>query len=354
MSCSSSAERMSVADGGQTAVIGIISPMTTKVLITDYVWPSIDPERGILEAAGIEPVVAPDASESTLTELARDVDAIMFCFAQVPGNVLAGATNCKVAARYGIGVDNVDIARATELGIVVTNVPDYCMDEVTDHALGMILALNRRLVPHNRAVVSGGWGDVVLNQPMHRTRGATLGIVGFGRIGRALAAKAVGFGMNILAYDPLIQPGSEVEGARAVSLGEVLTGSDFVSLHVPLIPETQNMIGAPELAKMKPGSIIVNCARGGLIDEEALAASLASGHTAGAGLDVVEPAPPDPASPLLKQENVIITPHTAFFSQASTLELERRTAQEVIRVLNGEQPENLINPDVLGTARSGI
>ena len=354
MSCSSSAERMSVADGGQTAVIGIISPMTTKVLITDYVWPSIDPEREVLVAAGIEPGVAPDASESTLTELARDVDAIMFCFAQVTGNVLAGATNCKVAARYGIGVDNVDIARATELGIVVTNVPDYCMDEVTDHALGMILALNRRLVPHNRAVVSGGWGDVVLNQPMHRTRGATLGIVGFGRIGRALAAKAVGFGMNILAYDPLIQPGSEVEGARAVSLGEVLTGSDFVSLHVPLIPETQNMIGAPELAKMKPDSIIVNCARGGLIDEEARPASLASGHKAGAGLDVVVPAPPDPASPLLKQENVIITPHTAFFSQASTLELERRTAQEVIRVLNGEQPENLINPDVLGTARSGI
>jgi len=328
--------------------------MTAKVLITDYVWPSIDPEREVLEAAGIETVVAPDASESTLAGLAQKVDAIMFCFAQVTGNVLEAATNCKVAARYGIGVDNVDIGKATELGIVVTNVPDYCMDEVTDHALGMILALNRRLIPHNRSVVSGGWGDVVLNQPMHRTRGATLGIVGFGRIGRALAAKAVGFGMNILAYDPLIQPGTEVDGARAVSLDEVLTQSDFVSLHVPLMPETQHMIGAPELAKMKPGSIIVNCARGGLIDEDALAASLASGHTAGAGLDVVEPAPPDPASPLLKQENVIITPHTAFFSQASTLELERRTAQEVIRVLNGELPENLINPDVLGKARSGI
>ncbi len=328
--------------------------MTTKVLITDYVWPSIDPEREVLEAAGIEPVVPPDASEATLAELAVDVDAIMFCFAQVTGNVLEAATDCKLAARYGIGVDNVDIAKATELGIVVTNVPDYCMDEVTDHALGMILALNRRLVPHSRSVVSGGWADVVLNQPMHRTRGATLGIVGFGRIGRALAAKAVGFGMNILAYDPLIQPGTEVDGASAVSLDEVLTRSDFVSLHVPLIPETQNMIAGPELAKMKPGSIIVNCARGGLIDEDALAASLESGHTAGAGLDVVEPAPPDPASPLLEQENVIITPHTAFFSQASTLELERRTAQEVVRVLNGERPENLINPDVLGKARSGI
>ena len=140
--------------------------MTTRVLITDYVWPSIDPEREVLEAAGIEPVVAPDASESTLAELAVDVDAIMFCFAQVTGKVLEAATKCRVAARYGIGVDNVDIAKATELGIVVTNVPDYCMDEVTDHALGMILALNRRLVPHSRAVVSGGWEDVVLNQPM--------------------------------------------------------------------------------------------------------------------------------------------------------------------------------------------
>lgn len=328
--------------------------MTTKVLITDYVWPSTDPEREVLEAAGIELVIAPDGSESTLAALATDVDAIMFCFAQVTGMVLETATNCKIAARYGIGVDNVDIARATDLGIVVTNVPDYCMDEVTDHALGMILALNRRLVPHARAVAGGGWSDVVLNRPMHRTRGATLGIVGYGRIGRSLAAKAVGFGMNILAYDPLIEPGSEVEGASAVTLDEVLSQSDFVSLHVPLIPATQNMISAPELTKMKPGSIIVNCARGGLIDEDALAESLASGHTAGAGLDVVEPAPPDPASPLLKQENVIITPHTAFFSQASTLELERRTAQEVIRVLNGETPENLINPDVLGKARSGI
>ncbi len=328
--------------------------MTTKVLITDYVWPSTDPEREVLEAARIELVIAPDTSEATLADLAKDVDAIMFCFAQVTGKVLEAATNCKIAARYGIGVDNVDIAKATELGIVVTNVPDYCMDEVTDHALGMILALNRRLVPHTNTVVKGGWNDVALDQPMHRTRRATLGIVGYGRIGRSLAAKAVGFGMNILAYDPMIEEGSEVDGAKAVSLDDVLANSDFVSLHVPLIPATQNMISAPELAKMKPGSIIVNCARGGLIDEDALADSLASGHTAGAGLDVVEPTPPDPSSPLLQQENVIITPHTAFFSQASTLELERRTAQEVVRVLNGEKPENLINPDVLGSARSGI
>ena len=328
--------------------------MNSKVLITDYVWPSTDPEREILEAAGVELVVAPDTSEGTLADLATDVDAIMFCFAQVTGQVLESATNCKIAARYGIGVDNVDIPKATELGIVVTNVPDYCMDEVTDHALGMILALNRRLVPHNRSVLSGGWDTVALNQPMHRTRGATLGIVGFGRIGRSLADKAVGFGMNILTYDPLIKPGAPLDGVTAVSFDDLLKESDFISLHVPLIPSTENLISAPQLAKMKPGSILINCARGGLIDEEALAIALQSGHIAGAGLDVVEPTPPDPNSALLSQENVIITPHTAFFSQASTLELERRTAAEVVRVLNGETPENLINPDVLGTARSGI
>lgn len=328
--------------------------MSTKVLITDYVWPSTDPERAVLEAAGIELVVAPDTSENALAELAKDVDAIMFCFAQVTAKVLESATKCKIAARYGIGVDNVDIPRATELGIVVTNVPDYCMDEVTDHALGMILALNRRLVPHTREVVQGGWNDVALNQPMHRTRGATMGIVGYGRIGRSLAAKAVGFGMNILAYDPMIEPGSDVEGASATSLDELLEKSDFVSLHVPLLPSTENMISAPELAKMKPGSIIVNCARGGLIDEHALASALESGHIAGAGLDVVEPTPPDTSSPLLAQENVIITPHTAFFSQASTVELEERTAGEVVRVLAGEKPENWINPEVSGTTRSGI
>ncbi|MQF80824.1 MAG: C-terminal binding protein [SAR202 cluster bacterium] len=328
--------------------------MNSKVLITDYVWPSTDPEREVLEAAGIELVVAPDTSETTLADLATDVDAIMFCFAQVTGQVLESATNCKIAARYGIGVDNVDIPKATELGIVVTNVPDYCMDEVTDHALGMILALNRRLVPHNRSVLSGGWDTVALNQPMHRTRGATLGIVGFGRIGRSLADKAAGFGMNILTYDPLIKPGATLDGVTAVSFDHILKESDFISLHVPLIPSTENLISAPQLAKMKSGSILINCARGGLIDEEALAVALQSGHIAGAGLDVVEPTPPDPNSALLSQENVIITPHTAFFSQASTLELERRTAAEVVRVLNGETPENLINPDVLGTARSGI
>ena len=325
-----------------------------KALITDYVWPDIETESAVLRAAGVEPVAAPDASEETLAGLAADVDVILFCFAKVTGNVLRAATRCVAACRFGIGVDNVDIAAATAAGIVVTNVPDYCMDEVTDHALGMILALNRRFVPHDRSVKAGGWSAVALDQPMHRTRGATLGIVGFGRIGRSIAVKAKAFGMELVACDPLLAPGQSADGVEIASFEEVLARSEFVTVHTPLTPETEGMIGSAELAKMKPGSIIVNCARGGIIDEEALARALASGHVAGAGLDVLSAAPPPADHPLLGLENVIITPHTAFFSQASTTELERRTAEEAVRVLNGEMPEHLVNPEVLGQSRSGL
>ena len=325
-----------------------------KALITDYVWPNIDVESEVLRAAGVEPVVAPDTSEDTLAELAVDADIIMFCFAQVTGNVLRAAEKCVVASRYGIGVDNIDIPTATELGIVVTNVPDYCMDEVTDHAIGMILALNRRLGAHDGEVKAGGWHSVVLDQPMHRTRGATLGILGFGRIGRSIADKAAGFGMNMIAFDPLIAPGQTIGDVEIVSFEDVLRRSHFITVHTPLTPETEGMVGADELAMMMPGSIIVNCARGGIIEERALADALKSGHLAGAGLDVLEPAPPPDDHPLLTAPNVIITPHTAFFSQSSTIELERRTAEEAIRVMNGNNPENLINPNVLGKSRVGI
>ena len=328
--------------------------MDKKVLITDYVWPNLDAEREILEAAGVELVVAPDGSEETLASLATDVDAIMFCFASVTGKVLQSAPKCVVASRYGIGVDNVDIKTATELGIVVTNVPDYCIDEVADHAIGMIVALNRRLGQHDKLVKTGGWADLKLNQSMKRMREATLGIVGFGRIGRAVATRGSVFCGKVVAYDPLIEPGTNIDGVECVSFDDLIGASDFITLHVPLMPSTENLIGATELEAMKDDAIVVNCARGGLIDEMALAEALASGQIGGAGLDVLEPAPPADDHPLLAFDNVIITPHTAFFSQASTVELEVRTAQEVVRVLNGERPENFINPEVSGNSRIGI
>ncbi len=328
--------------------------LTKKVLITDYVWPSLDAERIVLEGNGIALVVAPDSQEDTLAKLATDVDAIMFCFAKVTAPVLRAAVKCRVASRYGIGVDNINVPVATELGIVVTNVPDYCIDEVSDHALGMILALNRRFVPHDTQVKAGGWSGVMLTEPMHRTRGATLGIVGFGRIGRSIAAKAAAFGMKVITYDPLLTPSQPLNGAEAVSFDHLLAHSDFITVHVPLTLQTRNMFGKNEFARMKQGSIIVNCSRGGLIEETALSEALASGRLAGAGLDVLDHAPPAPDHPLFRAPNIIITPHTAFFSQASTLELETRTAKEVVRVLAGQKPENLINAQVLGKSRAGI
>jgi D-3-phosphoglycerate dehydrogenase len=328
--------------------------MSKKVLITDYVWPSVDPEREILENAGFELVVAPDSSEATLTSLARDVDAIMFCFAKVPAGVLRAAEKCVVASRYGIGVDNIDIAACTELGIVVTNVPDYCVDEVTEHVIGMITALNRRIVPLDRQVKAGGWAKAQLNKPMRRMHGSTLGVIGYGRIGSAIARKAQALGMKVLAYSPALRPGHDTGVAIAASFDDLLRRSDFVTIHVPLTAKTRGMIGRDQIAIMKQDAILVNTSRGGLVDEMALAEALASGHLAGAGLDVMEPAPPPADHPLLRQENVIITPHTAFFSQASTLELETRTAREVVRVTDGAEPENFINPEVRGKSRIGL
>ena len=326
----------------------------SKVLITDYVWPNIDAETAVLQAAGIEPVVAPDASVETLTKLAADVDAIMFCFAQVPAAVLRNAPNCKVASRYRIGGDNLDIATCTELGIVVTNVPDYCIDEVADHVMGLTLAFNRKIVRHSAIVKASGWAAVSLTDTMHRLRDKTFGIAGMGRIGRAVAKRALAFGMTVLSHDPFVEQAAAPEGVRMTSLDQLLTESDFVTLHAPLIPETRGMIGTRELRLMKSDAFLINAARGPLIDEPALIEALGKGEIGGAGLDVLEDTAPPDDHPLFAFDNVIITPHTAFFSQASTIELEERTAREVVRVLNGEMPEVLVNPDVLGRSRAGL
>ena len=326
----------------------------SKVLITDYTWPNIDAETAILEAAGIEPIVAPDSSVETLARLAADVDAIMFCFAQVPASVLQNAPNCKVASRYGIGVDNLDIAACTELGIVVTNIPDYCIDEVADHVMAMVLAFNRKIVKHSSMVKSSGWGSVSLTDTMHRLRDKTMGIAGMGRIGRAVAERARVFGMTVLAHDPFIGQSDAPEGVQMTSMDSMLEASDFVTLHAPLLPETTGMMGAAEFRLMKNDAFLINAARGPLIDESALVEALGRDEIGGAGLDVLEETAPPDDHPLYAFENVIITPHTAFFSQASTIELEERTAREVVRVLNGEMPDVVINPEVLGKTRAGI
>ena len=322
--------------------------MSWKVLITDHVWPSTDPEREVLEAGGGEVVVAPDGEEETLIKLARDADAIMTCFAQVTENVVRAAERCVVIGRFGVGVDNIAVRTATELGIAVTYVPDYCVDEVSDHVMALLHAWNRRIVLFDRSVKEHGWGSQPLTMRIMRLRGKTIGIVGFGRIGQAVALKARAFGLNILATDPVVPAGTvESFGGALVDLDTLLAESDFVTLHTPLTDDTRDMIGPNELAKMKRDAFLINAARGPLIDEFALYDALHHGLIAGAGLDVMADNVPAKDHPLLSLNNIVITPHIAFFSQESTLELERRAAAEVVSVIEGRMPDNLVNPAVL-------
>ena len=329
--------------------------MTRKVLVTDYVWPSTDPERAVIEAGGAELVIAPDSDEDTLIELARDSDAIMTCFAKVTEKVVRAAENCLVVSRYGVGTDNIAVDVATELGIIVTYVPDYCVDEVSDHVLGMMLAWNRRIVMHNTDTKMNGWGNAGLGFRIMRLRGKRLGVVGFGRIGRAVADKARAFGMEVIASDPFVTAEQMAEvGVVKAETPELLSQCEFVTLHSPLIPETQDMISVEEFGQMRSDAFLINCARGGLVDEEALYSALTSGAIAGAGLDVLVDLQPPLDHRIIQLDNVIVTPHTAFFSQEATLELEERAAEAVIDVFKGRTPANVFNKSVLESSRQDV
>ncbi len=322
--------------------------MSFKVLVTDYVWPSVEPERAVLAKIGAELIVAPDGEEETLVALAEDADGILTCFAQVTDKVVRAARKCIVIGRYGVGVDNIAVDTATELGMAVTYVPDYCVDEVSDHVMGLLLDWNRRISLFDNSVKGAGWGSVPLTMRIMRLRGKKLGIVGFGRIGRAVCAKALAFGFDVLEFDPFVSAEQAAEaGARSVDLETLLREADFVTLHSPLTPDTENLIGTAELALMKEHSFLINCARGPLIDEDALYEALSSGRIGGAGLDVLVDAHPSPENELLKLDNVVVTPHVAFFSQEAVLELEERAAGEVASVLLGQMPDNLVNASVL-------
>ena len=329
--------------------------MTRKVLVTDYVWPSTDPERAVIEAGGAELVIAPDSDEDTLIELARDSDAIMTCFAKVTEKVVRAAENCLVVSRYGVGTDNISVDVATELGIIVTYVPDYCVDEVSDHVLGMLLAWNRRIVIHNTDTKVNGWGNAGLGFRIMRLRGKRLGVVGFGRIGRAVADKARAFGMEVIASDPFVTAEQMAEvGVVKAETPELLSQCEFVTLHSPLIPQTQDMISIEEFGQMRSDAFLINCARGGLVDEEALYSALTSGAIAGAGLDVLVDLQPPLDHRVIQLDNVIVTPHTAFFSQEATLELEERAAEAVIDVFKGRMPANVFNKSVLVSSRQEV
>ena len=315
-----------------------------KALLTDYPWGNLDIERETLRAAGIELVAASQSDEASLSALAADCEAIMTCWAKVTRNVIAAAPRCRLVSRLGIGLDNIDVAYATSRGIVVTNVPDYCIVEVAEHTLALLLALARKTAWYHHETKNGRY-DLSAGPTMRRVAGQTLGIVGLGNIGRAVAERARAIGLQVVACSHTPKPDSDF--VRMASLDELLTMSDFVSLHLPLSEPTRRMMGPAQFARMKPGAYLINTARGGLIDNEALAAALASDRLAGAALDVQEPEPPDLAIPPWNDPRVIVTPHAAFVSAEALIDLRTRASRQVATLLAGGRPENVVNPQVL-------
>lgn len=317
-----------------------------RVLVTDYAWDSLDIERSVLDPLGAKLIVAETGDEIELLQLAPQADAILTNWKTVSAAVLDAAPHCRIVSRYGVGIDNIVVEHATELGILVTNVPDYCVEEVSDHALALLLACARSLAQFDRATHKGAW-DLPGGKPLYRLRGRTLGIIGYGRIGAALAGKAACLGLRVLAYSPRIEEGEHDGVTFTRDLAWLLSEADYVSLNVPLTPETHLMVDAAFLGQMRAGAFLINTARGGIIDEPALAEALRAGVIRGAALDVLTVEPPPPDHPLLGLPNCLVTPHAAFTSVESLAELEQRAAYHVALVLQGELPPHVVNPAVL-------
>jgi len=321
------------------------------VLVTDYTWPSTDREAEVLAEVGAALLVAKSGSEDELKMLVPEADAILTCFARVSAEVIQRGRKLQVVGRYGIGVDNIAVEEATRLGIPVTNVPAYCVDEVAEHALAFMLGLARKVYRYNAAVREGNW-SLDTGTPIHRFRGQTLGIIGFGHVGQSLASKVSGLGIRVVAYDPVVHDEIlrryNVEGT---GLNELLERADFVSIHAPLIPQTKWMINRDRLNRMKSSAFLVNTARAGIVDQEALLTALSEGWIAGAALDVFDPERLQADHPLLMLPNVLATPHVAFYSEESLQELAVKAARNVARILSGRRPEALVNPEVLDLPR---
>ena len=318
-----------------------------KVLVTDYVWETLEPEKAILNQIGADLIVAEDESEATFVKYAPKVDAILTTWAKVSTTVIEAATRCQIIGRYGIGLDNIDVETATQLGIAVTNVPTYCLEEVSDHTMALLLGLARKIPRLDQVVKNRGW-DRNIGPQVFRLRGQRLGLIGFGKIAQLIAPKAKGFSLEIVAYTPrLTDEVATQHGVQRVDLDQLITTSDFISLNCPLTPETHHLINADRLQAMKPTAYLINTARGDIIDNDALYTALTEGWIAGAGLDVLPDEPPSPDFNLLGLDNAIITPHSAFWSEESIYDLQVTAAKEVTRVLSAEMPHFLMNPEVL-------
>ncbi len=311
------------------------------VLITDYAWPDIEIEKGVLEAAGCHVIAGPQ-NPSSAEEIENLVqqhqpDGLLFCWAPVSEKAIAASPRLKIAARLGVGLDNLAVDACTSRGIWVTNVPDYCVEEVSDHAVAMLLAWARGLLPFDHAVRSGKWEPAAAR--LRRVADMTAGIVGYGRIGRRTAEKLSAFGVELLVHSRT----RPADGAVTFcELSELVNKSDVIILHVPLTSETHHLVDAKLLAKTKQGALLINVSRGGVVDTDALMAAVKSGQLDAVALDVLENEPAVPKE-LLEHSKNIFTPHVAFSSEASLIELRRRACEEVVRVLQGKAPKEARN-----------
>lgn len=314
-----------------------------RVLITDHGFPNLRHEEATLHAAGVELVVAQCKTADEVIAAARDVDALLVQWAPVNAAVIAALTRCRVIVRYGIGVDNVDLAAAKARGIPVCNVPDYGVHEVAEHAVSLALALARQLPQIDARLRAGLW-KITPDRPMPSLRTMTFATAGFGRIARAAHTMMSGFGGSRIAYDPFVSAGAMAEaGVTKVGREELLARADILSLHLPLGADTRHFLDGVRLAAMKPTAIVINTARGPLIDTVALAAALHAGTIAGAGIDVFEAEPLPAEHPLRSAPRALLTSHVAWYSESSIPRLQQLAAEEIVRGLRGEPLANQVN-----------
>ena len=316
--------------------------MRYRAVMIDEGYESYETEARLLAAAGCSFQEMPcDYDPARILAAVGEADAVLLREAPLPRSAIQAMTRGKAIVRYGAGVDNVDLEAARDRGIKVANVPDYGIEEVSDQALALLMAVVRRVATRDYDVRKGAW-NVARKEPMYRIAGKTLGICGYGRIGRAFHRKAAGLGFaRTLIHDPYLA--GAPEGAEAVDLDRLCREADIVSLHMPLTPETRHMINAARLAAMPKNAVLINVSRGGLIDEDALADALDNGHLFGAGLDVFEQEPPDLSHPLFRQPSLAISDHTGWYSEESVADLQRKAAEEVVRILEGQEPLNWVN-----------
>ncbi len=301
-----------------------------------------------LAKEGIDFVLRECTTQEELAQHAGDADVVWVFGGRpvVTAESLKVIPRCGAIIRTGSGTDNIPVDEATQLGIVVANTPEGVSDEVSDHALGLLLAVVRQIAVQDRAVRSGKW-DFTLGRPRWHIRGQTLGLIGFGHIARTVVRKVSGFDMTILAYDPYVNAETMAkEGVRPMGLDDVLSQSDFVSVHCPLVKDTYHLIGERELGLMKSTSILINTSRGSVIDEPALVSALTEGSIAAAGLDVFEQEPPDPDNPLFKLDNVVVTPHIAGWSDQHMEAFWRLSYETVIALASGHWPRSCVNPQL--------